>query len=67
MISGRVADAPNQARSNLKIPREKRALREVIANISDIPHLIDAYSYLTSPAYQGIPGDAEQGMEGGLL
>ncbi len=43
MISGRAADTPNQQRSNLKIPREKRALREVIANISDI-RTIDAYS-----------------------
>lgn len=43
MISGRAADRPNQQRSDLKIPREKRALREVIANISDI-RTIDAYS-----------------------
>jgi len=43
MISGRVADAPNQARSNLKIPREKRVLREVVAGISDI-RTVDAYS-----------------------
>jgi len=50
MISGRAADAPNQARSNLKIPREKRALREVIANISDI-RTIDAFSS-ENPSYQ---------------
>lgn len=50
MIAGRNADKPNQQRSNLKIPREKRALREVIANISDI-RTIDAYSS-DNPAYQ---------------
>lgn len=50
MISGRAADSPNQQRSNLKIPREKRALREVIANIADI-RTIDAYSS-DNPAYQ---------------
>ena len=51
MISGRAADRPNQQRSDLKIPREKRALREVIANISDI-RTIDAYSS-DNKAYQG--------------
>lgn len=51
MIAGRNADKPNQQRSNLKIPREKRALRETIANISDI-RTIDAYSS-ENPAYQG--------------
>lgn len=50
MISGRAADRPNQQRSDLKIPREKRALREVVANISDI-RTIDAYSS-DNPAYQ---------------
>lgn len=50
LISGRVADVPNQTRSNLKIPREKRALREIIANISDI-RTIDAYSS-DNAAYQ---------------
>lgn len=50
LISGRVADRPNQQRSDLKVPREKRALREVIANISDI-RTIDAYSS-DNPAYQ---------------
>ena len=50
MISGRSADSPQQQRSNLKIPREKRALREVIANISDI-RTIDAYSS-ENPSYQ---------------
>ncbi len=50
MISGRAADKPNQQRSDLKIPREKRALREVIANISDI-RTIDAYSS-DNKAYQ---------------
>ena len=50
MIAGRNADKPNQQRSNLKIPREKRALREIIANISDI-RTIDAYSS-ENPAYQ---------------
>ena len=51
MISGRAADVPQQTRSNLKIPREKRALREVVANISDI-RTIDAYSS-DNKAYQG--------------
>ena len=50
MITGRTADRPNQQRSDLKIPREKRALREVIANISDI-RTIDAYSS-DNKAYQ---------------
>jgi hypothetical protein len=50
MIAGRNADKPNQQRSNLKIPREKRALREIIANIADI-RTIDAYSS-ENPAYQ---------------
>jgi hypothetical protein len=50
MISGRTADRPQQTRSDLKIPREKRALREVVANISDI-RTIDAYSS-DNPAYQ---------------
>ena len=50
MISGRAADRPNQQRSDLKIPREKRALREVVANISDI-RTIDAYSS-DNPSYQ---------------
>lgn len=54
MISGRAADAPVQARSNLKIPREKRALREVNANIADI-RTIDAYSS-DNPAYQPFLG-----------
>lgn len=50
LIGGRAADRPNQQRSDLKIPREKRALREVVANISDI-RTIDAYSS-DNPAYQ---------------
>jgi len=50
MISGRVADRPNQQRSDLKIPREKRALREIIASISDI-RTVDAYTSENS-AYQ---------------
>ena len=54
MISGRTADRPNQQRSDLKIPREKRALREVVANISDI-RTIDAYSSDNS-AYQPFLG-----------
>ena len=44
MISGRnQANMPNQKRSSLTINREKRALREVIANIADI-RAIDAYT-----------------------
>jgi hypothetical protein len=54
LISGRVADRPNQQRSDLKIPREKRALREVVANISDI-RTIDAYSS-DNPSYQPFLG-----------
>ena len=54
VISGRVADRPNQQRSDLKIPREKRAMREVVANISDI-RTIDAYSS-DNPAYQPFLG-----------
>jgi hypothetical protein len=50
MISGRTSATPNQQRSDLRIPREKRALREVIANIADI-RTIDAYSS-DNPAYQ---------------
>ena len=54
LISGRTADRPQQQRSDLKIPREKRAMREVVANISDI-RTIDAYSS-DNPAYQPFLG-----------
>ena len=52
MISGRDSRSPNQSRSNVSFNREKRALREVIANISDI-RSVDAYSS-DNPSYQGI-------------
>ena len=50
MISGSGERTPNQSRSDLSIPREKRALREVVAHIADI-RSIDAYTS-DNPAYQ---------------
>ncbi len=50
MISGRDARLPNQSRSDLNFNREKRALREVVANIADI-RPVDGYSS-ENPAYQ---------------
>jgi hypothetical protein len=49
MIAGK-SEKPNQSRSDLSMNREKRALREVVANISDI-RAIDAYCS-DNPAYQ---------------
>ena len=50
LISGRAAENLNQSRSNLNMNREKRALREVVANIADI-RSVDAYTS-DNPAYQ---------------
>ena len=50
MISGRNNKLPNQSRSDVSFNREKRALREVVANIADI-RSVDAYSS-DNPAYQ---------------
>ena len=50
LISGRPAENLNQSRSNLNMNREKRALREVVANIADI-RSVDAYTS-DNPAYQ---------------
>jgi hypothetical protein len=50
MISGKDARLPNQTRSDLNFNREKRALREVVANIADI-RPVDGYSS-DNPAYQ---------------
>ncbi len=51
MISGRAAErAANQSRSDFAFNREKRALREVVANIADI-RPVDCYSS-ENPAYQ---------------
>src|SRR6266446_2505381 len=43
MISGRYGRKPVETRSKLVIPRGKRALREVVANISDV-RTVDAYT-----------------------
>lgn len=43
MISGRYDRKPVETRSKLVIPRGKRALREVVANISDV-RTVDAYT-----------------------
>jgi hypothetical protein len=43
MISGKFIDHPSQSRSTLSMNREKRALREVVANIADI-RPVDGYS-----------------------
>ena len=51
MISGSSERGPSQSRSELTANREKRALREVVANIADI-RSIDAYTS-ENPAYQG--------------
>ncbi len=50
LISGKASDRLNQSRSNINMNREKRALREVVANISDI-RSVDAY-VSDNPAYQ---------------
>lgn len=50
MISGRKEERLNQSRSDLTMPREKRALREVKANIADI-RSVDAYAS-DNPSYQ---------------
>jgi len=50
LISGKYNDTLNQSRSNISMNREKRALREVVANIADI-RAVDAYSS-DNPAYQ---------------
>ena len=50
MISGKAADNLNQSRSNINMNREKRALREVVANIADI-RAVDAYTS-DNPSYQ---------------
>jgi hypothetical protein len=51
MISGRLNNKPNQSRSALTMNREKRSLREFIANIANV-RAIDAYAS-ENPAYQG--------------
>jgi hypothetical protein len=43
LIAGKDTGKLNQSRSNLNMNREKRALREVVANIADI-RSVDAYS-----------------------
>ena len=50
LITGKMAENLNQSRSNLNMNREKRALREVVANIADI-RSVDAYTS-DNPAYQ---------------
>lgn len=50
LISGKASDRLNQSRSNVNMNREKRALREVVANISDI-RAVDAYTS-DNPSYQ---------------
>lgn len=50
MIVGRSSKRANQSRSGLTVNREKRALREVVANISDI-RAVDAYTS-DNPAIQ---------------
>ena len=54
MIAGQDEKIPNQSRSNMSMNREKRALREVVANISDI-RAVDAYSS-DNPTYQDYLG-----------
>lgn len=43
MISGRNEHRPSESRSRLTIPRDKRALREVVSSISDI-RAVDAFT-----------------------
>jgi hypothetical protein len=43
MISGRYDRRPVESRSKLVIPRDKRALREVVANIADV-RTVDGYT-----------------------
>ncbi len=54
MIAGQNEKIPNQSRSNMSMNREKRALREVVANISDI-RAVDAYTS-DNPTYQDFLG-----------
>lgn len=54
MISGSGERQPTQSRSDLTMNREKRALREVVANIADI-RAVDAYTS-DNPAYQEFLG-----------
>lgn len=54
MIAGSAEARPTQSRSDLTMNREKRALREVVANISNI-RAVDCYTS-DNPAYQDFLG-----------